>query len=69
MRSKYEIKKKIELLKSIYFKDDTTETQQIIIANRINELKWVIEDNSDDSWMFNLQENKKCATIAISINT
>ena len=52
MRSKSEIKNKIELLKSIYFKDNTTETQQIILANRINELKWVIKDNSDDSWMF-----------------
>jgi hypothetical protein len=56
MKSKSEIEKKIELLKLIYFKDSTTEVQQVIIANRINELKWTIGDNSDDSWMFNLQE-------------
>jgi hypothetical protein len=56
MKSKSEIEKKIELLKLIYFKDSTTGVQQAIIVNRINELKWVIEDNSDDSWMFDLQE-------------
>ena len=51
MRSKNEIKNKIKLLKSTYFQDGITRVQQIVIANKINELKWVINDNSDDSWM------------------
>lgn len=59
MRSKNEIKNKIKLLKSTYFQDGITRAQQIVIANKINELKWVINDNSDDSWMFNLQEDNQ----------
>lgn len=59
MRSKNEIKNKIKLLKSTYFQDGIIRAQQIVIANKINELKWVINDNSDDSWMFNLQEDNQ----------
>ena len=58
MGSEDEIKKKIELLKSIYFKSGATGIQQIIIANRINELKWAINDNFDDSWMVLQEDNQ-----------
>jgi hypothetical protein len=30
-----------------------------MIAQKIDALKWVIKDNSDDSWMFNLQKDNQ----------
>lgn len=52
MKSKSEIKTKIDELKNIYL-NSTVATQRLMLSARIDALKWVIEDNSDDSWMFN----------------
>lgn len=52
MKSKNEIKRRIEQYKSIFFEDSTNELQKRTICARIDTLKWVIDDISDDSWMF-----------------
>ena len=55
MRSEDEIKTKINKFKN-QFLNSTVAYQRTMIAQKIDALKWVIKDNSDDSWMFNLQE-------------
>lgn len=52
MKSKNEIKRQIEQYKSMFFDDSLNQFQKIIICTKINTLKWVIDDISDDSWMF-----------------
>lgn len=54
MRSKKEIKEKINKLKYIFL-NSTNVTQKLTLAAKIDAFKWVVEDNSDDSWMFSLQ--------------
>ena len=56
MRSEEEIKAKINKLKNIYL-DSHVQLQRIMLSAKIDAFKWVIEDNSDDSWMFDLQED------------
>lgn len=51
MRSEEEIKEKIKQLELIYLDKSNTATQKLVIANKIHELKWAINDNSDDIWM------------------
>lgn len=55
MRSEDEIKEKINKLKNTYL-NSTVTLQRLMLSAKIDALKWVIKDNSDDSWMFNLQE-------------
>lgn len=52
MKDKSEIKERINKLKNIYL-NSTVATQRLMLSAKIDALKWVIEDNSDDSWMFN----------------
>lgn len=58
MRSENEIKTKINKLKN-RFLNSTVAYQRTMIAQKIDALKWVIKDNSDDSWMFDLQEDNQ----------
>jgi hypothetical protein len=58
MRSEDEIREKIKTLKSMFFYKNNTEFQKIILANKVNELKWVIKDYSDDSWMILQEDNE-----------
>jgi hypothetical protein len=58
MRSKKEINAKINKLKNIFL-NSTNTTQRLILSIKIDAFKWVIEDNSDDSWMFDLQEDNQ----------
>lgn len=58
MRSKSEIKARINKLKNIFL-NSTNTTQRIVLSAKIDAFKWVIKDNSDDSWMFNLQEDNQ----------
>ena len=51
MRSKDEIIAKINKLKNAYL-DSQVPLQRIMLSAKIDAFKWVIEDNSDDSWMF-----------------
>ena len=56
MRTEDEINAKINKLKNIYL-NSTNAIQRIMLSAKIDAFKWVVEDNSDDSWMFNLQED------------
>ena len=56
MRSKDEINAKINKLKNIYL-NSTNAIQRVMLSAKIDAFKWVVEDNSDDSWMFNSQED------------
>jgi hypothetical protein len=58
MRSKKEINAKINKLKNIFL-NSTNITQRLMLSAKIDAFKWVIEDNSDDSWMFDLQEDNQ----------
>lgn len=58
MRSEKEIKEKINKLKYIFL-NSTNVTQKLTLSAKIDGLKWVVEDNSDDSWMFSLQEDNQ----------
>lgn len=58
MRSEEEIKAKINKLKNTYL-NSTVTLQRLMLSAKIDAFKWVIEDNSDDSWMFNLQEDNQ----------
>lgn len=58
MRSEDEIREKIKTLKSMFFDKNNMEFHKIILANKVNELKWVIKDYSDDSWMILQEDNK-----------
>lgn len=58
MRSESEINAKINKLKNIYL-NSTNAIQRIMLSAKIDAFKWVVEDNSDDSWMFNLQEDNQ----------
>jgi hypothetical protein len=58
MRSKNEINTKINKLKNIYL-NSTNTIQRVMLSAKIDAFKWVVEDNSDDSWMFNLQEDNQ----------
>lgn len=51
MISEEEIKAKINKLKNIYL-NSTNAIQRVMLSAKIDAFKWVIEDNSDDSWMF-----------------
>lgn len=52
MKSKDEIIAKINKLKNIYLNSPNNVIQRIMLSSKIDAFKWVIEDNSDDSWMF-----------------
>ena len=52
MRSKNEIIAKINKLKKIYINSPNNAIQRVMLSAKIDAFKWVIEDNSDDSWMF-----------------
>ena len=56
MRSEDEINAKINKLKNIYL-NSTNTIQRVMLSAKIDAFKWVVEDNSDDSWMFKLQED------------
>ena len=58
MRSKYEIIDKINELKKAYL-DSNVLLQRIMLSAKIDAFKWVIEDNSDDSWMFDYEEDNQ----------
>jgi len=58
MRSEDEINAKINKLKNIYL-NSTNAIQRVMLSTKIDAFKWVVEDNSDDSWMFNLQEDNQ----------
>ena len=58
MRSEDEIKAKINKLKNTYL-NSTNTIQRVMLSAKIDAFKWVVEDNSDDSWMFNLQEDNQ----------
>ena len=58
MRSEDEINAKINKLKNIYL-NSTNVIQRIMLSAKIDAFKWVVKDNSDDSWMFNLQEDNQ----------
>ena len=58
MRSEDEIRKKINKIKNVYLNSNVT-SQRLMLSAKIDAFKWVIEDNSDDSWMFNLQEDNQ----------
>jgi hypothetical protein len=58
MRSEDEINEKINKLKNIYL-NPTNTIQRVMLSAKIDAFKWVVEDNSDDSWMFNLQEDNQ----------
>jgi hypothetical protein len=58
MRSEKEINAKINKLKNIYL-NSTNAIQRVMLSAKIDAFKWVIDDNSDDSWMFNLQEDNQ----------
>jgi len=58
MRSEDEINAKINKLKNIYL-NSTNAIQRVMLSVKIDAFKWVVEDNSDDSWMFNLQEDNQ----------
>jgi hypothetical protein len=58
MRSEDEIREKINKLKNIYL-NSTNTIQRVMLSAKIDAFKWVVEDNSDDSWMFNLQEDNQ----------
>ena len=59
MRSKDEIIAKINKLKSIYLNSPNNVIQRIMLSAKIDAFKWVIEDNSDDSWMFDYEEDNQ----------
>ena len=58
MRSKDEIIAKINKLKNIYL-NSTNAIQRVMLSAKIDAFKWVIEDNSDDSWMFDYGEDNQ----------
>ena len=58
MRSKDEINAKINKLKNIYL-NSTNVIQRVMLSAKIDAFKWVVNDNTDDSWMFNLQEDNQ----------
>jgi hypothetical protein len=58
MRSENEINAKINKLKNIYL-NSTNTIQRVMLSAKIDAFKWVVEDNSDDSWMFTLQEDNQ----------
>ena len=58
MRSKNEINTKINKLKNIYL-NSTNVIQRVMLSAKIDAFKWVVNDNTDDSWMFNLQEDNQ----------
>ena len=58
MRSEDEIREKINKFKNVYL-NSTVTLQRLMISAKIDAFKWVIKDNSDDSWMFNLQEDNQ----------
>lgn len=51
MRSKKEIIAKINKLKNVYL-NSTNAIQRIMLSVKIDAFKWVVEDNSDDGWLF-----------------
>ena len=58
MKSKNEINTKINKLKNIYL-NSTNVIQRVMLSAKIDAFKWVVNDNTDDSWMFNLQEDNQ----------